>query len=121
MDFFEDRPLFLFNELDSKFDEGNYNKFLSNVCNKSSALSVTQKMACRYLWQGFAVNPNLTFAPCCCIYSDKDIFGDLRKDGNVSRVLNNRMWTESRKLFKYKKYKPVVYTPCLRCDWFTKP
>jgi len=123
IDIFEARSLSLFTDVDSKFQEKEYKKFLSDTSvPKEVAMSKNSQMHCRYLWDSFAVNPDKSFCPCPVIYKDKDCFGFFKKNDarDIKEIVNLEIFIESRKLFKINNYKPKVYTPCLRCNWYTK-
>ncbi len=123
IDVFEAHPLSLYTEVDSKYNEKNFQKFLSKTgVNKKSAKNGKSSRNCRYLWCSLVFNPGRVFAPCPVIYRDSDMFGYL-SEGNLklSEIINSSVYKESRKLFKFKNYKTEVFTPCTRCEWFTKP
>lgn len=124
VDIFEARPLSLLTEVDSKYSEKDYKKFLSKTgVSKEAVKARNNPRHCRYLWDSFAVNPNGSFCSCPVIYKNSDTFGCFRKNDKrgIWEVVNSGVFVESRKLFKYRKYKPECYTPCLRCEWYTKP
>lgn len=124
VDIFEARPLSLFTDVDSKFESEEYGKFLSDTgVPEKAARRGKNPGHCRYLWNSFAVNPNNSFSPCPVIYKDNDTFGSFKKKEakNLREIVNSKVFIESRNLFKIPDYKTKIHTPCLRCNWYTKP
>ena len=121
IDFFEARPLSLFLEVDSKFIENNFQKYISNIgVSKNTAKCRKSSKRCRYLWESLAVNPDGSFSPCPITYKDSDAFGKINEKSNIKEAVNNEKYQESRKLYVLNNYKTSVFTPCRRCQWFTK-
>lgn len=121
IDVFESRPLRLFLEVDSKYSKENYNKYLSRTGTSiNNAKAVQSPSPCRYLWDSLLINPDGSFSPCPVIYKDSDTFGKIKKESTVNNIVNNEKYVESRKLYVLKNYKAKIFTPCVRCNWFTK-
>lgn len=122
VDIFDARPLSLVTEVDSRYSESDYRKYLSKTgVSRESAKSVRVNGPCRYLWCSLVVNPDLSFSPCPLVYDNKDTFGRLGDNVLIRNEVNNHLFTESRKMFKISDYKVNGETPCLRCELFTKP
>lgn len=124
VDIFEARPLSLFTDVDSGYNKKDYDEFLSKTgVTKEMAKKAKEASACRYLWDSFAVNPDNSFSPCPIVYKDTDCFGVFRKKDarGVNEIVNSEIFVESRNLYKYKSYKTDCHTPCIRCNWYTKP
>lgn len=123
VDIFEARPLFLFTDVDFKYNRRDYLKYLSRLSvPEEEAKRVKGSGACRFLWQSFVVNPDNSFSPCPVIYKDADVFGSIYKEDHktVREIINSGKYLESRKLFIFKNYKEKIFTPCRRCNWFSK-
>lgn len=123
IDIFEARPLYLFTDVDFKYDKKDYLKYLSELSvPEKEAKGVKRPGACRFLWQSFVVNPDNSFSPCPVVYKDADVFGDINAEKNITvrEIINSGKYLESRKLFIYKNYKEKTFTPCRRCNWFSK-
>lgn len=123
VDIFEARSLFLFTDVDFKYRKKDYLLYLSKLSVPESVASAVQgKGLCRFIWQSFVVNPDKTYVPCPVIYKDSDSFGSFHKndDRGIRNIINSEKFLESRKLFLFKNYKEKCFTPCRRCNWFSK-
>ncbi len=121
MDIFEMHPLSLYTEVDSKYSESNYSKYISKIVNKAEARKRRFAGGCRYLWCSLAFNPDGSYIPCPIIYKDSDVFGSFKKGDSIKKIINSEIFSESRKIFVSKNYEPKCFTACKRCDWFAKP
>jgi MoaA/NifB/PqqE/SkfB family radical SAM enzyme len=121
VDIFESYYISLFNKLDDEYNQDDYDKFLSKIKDESSCARRKSKSHCNFLWCGLAINPNMSFSPCCIIYKDSDAFDLFNNKKRIQDIFNSEIFIESRKLFKFKSYKSKCTTPCNRCNWFTKP
>ncbi|MFA5047590.1 MAG: radical SAM protein [Patescibacteria group bacterium] len=118
---FEAMDISLYTALDDTFKEENYQRFLSDVKAKSTCSSRTHHGYCKFLWLQNVINPDGSFCPCTLIYKNEDVFGSFNGPVDLKKVFNSEIFTESRKIFKYKNYQPKCFTPCSRCRSYEKP
>jgi hypothetical protein len=121
VEIFEAMDISLYTALDDTFSKENYSRFLSDVKEESKCSSRTHHGYCKFLWVQNVINPNGTFCPCTLIYKDQDVFGSFNGIIGIEKVFNSEIFTESRKIFKYKNYQPKCFTPCSRCQSYEKP
>lgn len=118
---FEAYPMSLQNALGEQYTKKNYDKFLSEVQEEKKDNKRISAKYCQFLWTKLTINPTGSFSPCEIIYQDNDTFGIMNTIQNPHETVNSEIFTESRKLFKYKNYVPKCFTPCDKCAWYTKP
>ncbi len=116
IDIFEARPLMLYTDIEAKYQKKDYQEYLAGTgVSEPEVRNFRFGFPCRFLWCSLAFNPNLSYSPCPAIYKDKHAYGKYT-GGEVKTIVNSKMFTESRKVFSLKNYRPKVYAPCRKCN-----
>ena len=78
---------------------------------------------CFYLYRSVTIAPDGRIAPCCAVWSDNDVFGDLRKGPFFPDIWNNERYVAARNLFASGGRAAGASVPgcCARCSIFEKP
>jgi len=115
---FETCPMSLKTAIGDRDTKENYDKFLSDV--QEDIGEKISPNSCSFLWSKLTISSTGFFSPCEAIYSDADAFGTMKEEDNPQNIVNTKIFTESRKIFKYKNYQPKCFTPCQKCRIFKK-
>ncbi|MDD2890039.1 MAG: radical SAM/SPASM domain-containing protein [bacterium] len=73
-----------------------------------------KKSYCSFLWTTAVINWDGSVAPCCAVYSEKDMFGNMTNQ-KFQYIWNNLKYRTARKIVRSKTIDAKIQTVCENC------
>ncbi len=80
-------------------------------------LKPINQAVCNWLWEGIAINWDMTVAPCCGVFLEQEDFGRITDASQFQQLWNNQHYKVAREFMQSRQTKdPEINNTCVHCN-----